>query len=53
MPISLDTIVTVAALVLTLVSLHVANVRRFTRIETKMDMLWQWFEQKINKMNGG
>lgn len=50
--ISLGTLISVGALIVTLVVLHAKNVRRLAEIETKVQAMWAWFAAKLEQMNG-
>jgi hypothetical protein len=45
--ISLGNILTIVGFVVSLVSLHVTNVKRFERMETKVDFMFDWFKEKL------
>ncbi len=45
--VSLGNLVTLAVFVLTLFKLHTDNIRLMTRMETKLDMMWKWFQNNM------
>jgi len=45
--ISLGNVIAIAGLVLTIVRLHLSNVRRAERIELKVDLIFKWFQDHV------
>jgi len=47
--IHLGDVLTLIGIGVTLIALHSKNTRRFTSIETKVDMLFDWFRESVVK----
>lgn len=45
--VNVGTVISAVGLVITLMKLHNSNVRRMEQIETKMDLIYRWFEKAI------
>jgi hypothetical protein len=45
--ISLGTLISILVFVLTLWRLHTANVERFVKLETKVDLMWRTFKRRF------
>ena len=46
--IDLGSIIAAGSVIVTLILLHGANVRRITRIETQVHMMYRWWERRQN-----
>jgi len=52
--INVGEVLTAAGLLVAFFAAHTQNIRKFQAIETKMDMMYKWFQQTvIMRRNGG
>jgi hypothetical protein len=45
--INVGTIIAIITFLVTLYSFHISNVRRTERIETKVNMIYEWFQNNV------
>lgn len=50
---SISHIIELIGIVITVVTLHRQNVARMTQMETKIDLIYQWFKRRVIFRNGG
>jgi len=47
--ISLGTILSFIGLILVLIGLHSANIKRISEMEVKLDLVYEWFKEKLRE----